>query len=158
MIRHARLAAAFAVVPLTVAMIETSFRALLMAAIGGAPLTQTRLLPARVAAIALSAVTFGTEEEHGAAFGNKAKPLSQNHFVVRRHADLRRRCWTTGPASWQVRPVLCDLTKVADPEPRRFRRRGSIHPAFGVTLHRIVTTMIGRLIRAYGADDVAALD
>jgi hypothetical protein len=71
---------------------------------------------------------------------------------------LRRRCWTTGPASWQVKPVLCDLTKVADPEPRRFRRRGSIHPAFGVTLHRIVVAMIGRMIRACGADDVAGLD
>ena len=46
MIRHARLAAAFAVVPLTVAMIEASFRALLVAAIGGAPLAPTRLLPA----------------------------------------------------------------------------------------------------------------
>jgi hypothetical protein len=87
MIRHARLAAAFAVVPLTVTMIEASFRAVLMAAIGGAPLAQTRLLAAWVAAIALSAVAFGTEEEQGAAFGNKAKPLSQNHFAVRRHAD-----------------------------------------------------------------------
>ena len=87
MIRHARLAAAFALVPLTVAMIEAAFRALLMAAIGGAPLAQTRLLAAWIAAITLSAVAFGVEEEQGAAFGNKAKPLSQNHFVVRRHAD-----------------------------------------------------------------------
>ena len=87
MIRHARLAAAFAVVPLTVAMIEASFRALLMAAIGGAPLTQARLLPAWIAAIALSAIAFRAEEEHRAAFGNNAKPLSQNHFAMRRHAD-----------------------------------------------------------------------
>ena len=87
MIRHARLAAAFAVVPLTVAMIEASFRALLMAAIGGAPLTQTRLLPAWIAAITLAAVAFGAEKEQGAASGTKAKPLSQNHFAGRRHAD-----------------------------------------------------------------------
>ena len=87
MIRHARLPAAFAVVALTVAMVEASFRALLMAAIGGASLTPTRLLPTRIAAIALSAVAFGTEKEQGAAFGDKAKPLSQNHFAVRRHAD-----------------------------------------------------------------------
>ncbi len=87
MIRHASLPAAFAVVPLTVAMIEASFRALLMAAIGGAPLTQTRLLPTRIAAIALSAIAFGAEKEQGAAFGHKAKPLPQNHFAVRRHAD-----------------------------------------------------------------------
>ena len=86
MIRHARLAAAFAVVPLTVAVIEASFRALLMAAIRRALLAEARLLPAWVAAISLSAVAFGTEEEHGAAFGSKAKPLSQNHFAMRRHA------------------------------------------------------------------------
>jgi hypothetical protein len=86
-IRHARLPTAFAVVPLTVAMIEASFRALLMAAIGGAPLAQTCLLPAWVAAIALSSVAFGAEEEQGAAFRSEAKPLSQNHFVVRRHAE-----------------------------------------------------------------------
>jgi len=87
MIRHARMAAAFAVVPLTVAMIESSFRALLMAAIGGALLAQARLLPAWLAAIALSSVAIATEEEQGAAFGNKAKPLSENHFALRRHAD-----------------------------------------------------------------------
>lgn len=87
MIRHACLAAAFAVVPLTVAMIEASFRALLMAAIGGAPLTQTRLPTAWAAAIALSAVAFGTEEEQRPAFGDEAKPLPKNHFAMRRHAD-----------------------------------------------------------------------
>jgi hypothetical protein len=87
MIRHARQAAAFAVVPLTVAMIEASFRALLMAAIGGASLAQTRLLAAWVTAITLPAVAFGAKEEQGATLGNKAKPLSKNHFAVRRHAD-----------------------------------------------------------------------
>jgi hypothetical protein len=58
-----------------------------MAAIGGAPLAETRLLPAWVAAIALSAVAFGTQKEQGAAFGNQTKPPWQNHFAMRRHAD-----------------------------------------------------------------------
>jgi hypothetical protein len=38
-----------------------------------APLTPTRLLPATVAAIPLTAVAFGTQEEQGTAFGGKAK-------------------------------------------------------------------------------------
>jgi len=37
-------------------------------------------------------------------------------------------------------------------------RAGSVHLALGVTLHRIVVAMIGRMIRACGADDVAVLD
>jgi hypothetical protein len=60
-------------VPLTVAVVEAPFRTLLMAAIGRAPLTPTRLLPATVAAIPLTAVAFGTQEEQGTAFGGKAK-------------------------------------------------------------------------------------
>lgn len=51
-----------------------------------------------------------------------------------------------------------DLTKVAIAEPRCFQRRGSdLHPAFEVTLTRLgVWPMIGRMTRAFGADDVAA--
>jgi hypothetical protein len=86
MIRHARLALALAVLPLVITVVESSCRALLMPPVGGAPLTEARPLPAGGAAIALAAVAVGTEKEQGAAFGQKTKPLSQNHFAVRRHA------------------------------------------------------------------------
>jgi hypothetical protein len=52
------------------------------------------------------------------------------------------------------------LTKVAIPEPRRFDRRGSFPlPAFDATLHTFPAGLtIGRMIRAFGADDVAPLE
>jgi hypothetical protein len=63
MIRHAGLTAALTVVPLPVAVVEAAFWTLLMAAIGGAPLAEARMLTATIAAIALAAVTIGAEEE-----------------------------------------------------------------------------------------------
>jgi hypothetical protein len=89
MIRHALPAPTLSELPLTVAVVESSFRALLMPAVGGASLSQARLLPAHGAAISLAPVTVGTEKEKRATFGEKAKPLPQNHFATRRHADLQ---------------------------------------------------------------------
>jgi len=56
-IRHARLRAALTVLLLPVAMIEPSFRTLLVSAIGTTPLMEPGLLAAGKAAIALPAVT-----------------------------------------------------------------------------------------------------
>jgi hypothetical protein len=89
MIRHAGLAAAFAVVSLPVAVVEAAFRALLMPAIGGTSLPTACLLPAQVAAIALAVVAIGAEEEQRAAIRQQTKPLSQNRFARRRHAGCK---------------------------------------------------------------------
>ena len=75
MIRHASPPAALAVLSLAVPVIEPPFRTLLVAAVGAAPLTKSGLLAAGDAAIALSAITAGAEEERGAAVGVQAKPL-----------------------------------------------------------------------------------
>jgi hypothetical protein len=74
------------VLPLPVTMIEPAFRALLVAAIGGAPLMAPGLLAAGEAAIALSPIAIRTEKEHGAACAAQAKPLPENHFAMNRHA------------------------------------------------------------------------
>ena len=76
-----------AVFPLTVAMIEPSFRTLLVAAVGAAPLAKSGLLAAGQAAVALSAITVRAEKESRAAFAGQAKPLPQNHFARNRHAS-----------------------------------------------------------------------
>ena len=89
MIRHARLALALAVLSLPVAMIEPSLRTLLMAAIRATPLMKPCLLTAGEAAIALAAVTVGTEEEQGAALGAETKPLSQNQIARSAHVMSR---------------------------------------------------------------------
>jgi hypothetical protein len=77
---------ALPVLPLPVAMIEPTFRTLLVPAISGAPLVEAGLTAAGEAAIALSAITVGTEEKDRAAFAAQAKPLPENHFAMNRHA------------------------------------------------------------------------
>ena len=74
------------VLPLPVAMIEPTFRTLLMSPIGAAPLLASGLIAARAAAVALSTITAGAEKKQGAAFATQAKPLPQNHFAKSRHA------------------------------------------------------------------------
>ena len=86
MIRHAR-PAPLAILPLAVAVVEFPFETLLVPAIRRTSLAQARLLPAYQAAITLPMVTVGAEEKQRAALGEKAKPLPQNHFAMRRHAD-----------------------------------------------------------------------
>lgn len=85
MIRHARLRLAPTVLPLPVAMIQLSFQTLLVSVIGTAPLAEPGLSAAGQAAIALSAITMGTEKENGATFTALANPLPQNSFALSRH-------------------------------------------------------------------------
>ena len=90
MIRHARwrLPAAAPVIALPVAMIEPSFGALLVAAVGASPLLATGLLAALVAAVAVSAVAVRTDEENRVAALTEANPLPQNRFAMNhRHAS-----------------------------------------------------------------------
>jgi fatty acid desaturase len=89
LIRHGRwrLTAA-AVLPLTVAMIELPFGALLVAAVGAPPLLAAGLLAALVAAVAVPAIAMRADEENRVAALTKANPLPQNRFAMnRRHAS-----------------------------------------------------------------------
>lgn len=67
-------------------MIEPPFQTLLMPAVGAAPLTQPRLSAAGDAAIALSPITVGAQEEQRATFACQAKTLPQNYFAIHCHA------------------------------------------------------------------------
>jgi hypothetical protein len=90
LIRHGRLplTKAAAVFPLTIPMIELSFGALLVAAVGTPPLPAAGLLAAWVAAIAVSAIAVRTDEENRVAALTEANPLSQNRFAMHhRHAS-----------------------------------------------------------------------
>ena len=90
MIRHARLrlTKAAPVLPLTITMIEPSFGALLVAAVGAPPLLAAGLLAALVAAVAMSAIAVRADEENRVAVLTKANPLPQNRFAMnRRHAS-----------------------------------------------------------------------
>jgi hypothetical protein len=92
LIRHGRLrwTKAAAVFPLAVAMIELPFGALLVPAVGAAPLLAAGLLAALVAAVAVSAITVRADEENRVAAFTEANPLPQNRFAMNhRHASSR---------------------------------------------------------------------
>ena len=89
MIRHAgfRLPS-FAVLALPVAMIEPSFLALLMPAIGTPPLAPASELAALRAAITVSAITVCADKENRVTPMPEAHPLPENCFAMnRRHAS-----------------------------------------------------------------------
>jgi hypothetical protein len=90
LIRHARLplAEAASVPLLAIAMIEPSFRALLVAPVGGAPPPAAGLLAALGTAVAVAAIAVRADEEHCLAPVTPANPLPQNRFAMnRRHAS-----------------------------------------------------------------------
>ena len=74
MIRHARLHLSAAIASLAVAVIEPAFGTLLVAAVGTASLAHPCKPAAGVTAVALTAITTGTQVEHGAAFAVPANP------------------------------------------------------------------------------------
>jgi hypothetical protein len=76
LIRHAGSDPASAIVALTVPVIESSFGALLVAAIGAAPLLPISLLAAQRAAVALSTVAVAADPKHFAASAASAKALT----------------------------------------------------------------------------------
>jgi hypothetical protein len=79
---------AAAVLPLTVAMIELPFGALLVATVGASPLLTAGLLATLVAAVAVSAIAMRADEENRVAALTKANPLPQNRFAMNhRHAS-----------------------------------------------------------------------
>ncbi len=90
MIRHAglRLPAPPPVVPLTVAVIELPFRALLVSPVGAPPLFEPGLRAAFGAAVAVPAIAVRADEKDCAAVPARTDPLKENRFVVnRRHAS-----------------------------------------------------------------------
>lgn len=69
-------------------MIELSFRALLVPAVGAPPLFETGLLATFGAAIAMPSITVRADEEHRVALPAQTHSLKENRFAVnRRHAS-----------------------------------------------------------------------
>ena len=103
LIRHARPASPpISIFALPVAMVESSFQAPLVAAVGAAPLLQSRLSTASGAAVALSAIAVLADPEHRVASSAAANPLPENYFAVGRH-PCPHAGLDNGNRSWQVR-------------------------------------------------------
>ncbi|MEP7367889.1 MAG: hypothetical protein ABI972_31895 [Acidobacteriota bacterium] len=76
------------VIPLTIAVVEPAFRALLVASISASPLLPASVCAAPFAAIAMSAIAVGADEKHGVALFTKTDSLKKNRFAVSlRHAS-----------------------------------------------------------------------
>ena len=98
LIRHARPPAP--VLPLAVAMIEPSFGATLVAAVGAAALPAPGFGAASGTAIALSAIAVSADPEHRVA--SNAGPLTKDCLAMKIHAR-RQAGLDNGDRSWQVR-------------------------------------------------------
>jgi hypothetical protein len=98
LIRHAGLSAP--IFPLAVAMIEPSFRAPLVAAVGAASLPAPGFCPANGTAIALSSVAVPADPEHHPA--SNTGPLTKDRLAMKIHAR-RQAVLDNGDRSWQVR-------------------------------------------------------
>lgn len=83
-------------------MIEPSFEAPLMAAIGAAPLMKPGLVVAFDAAIAMSTIAVWTQEKNGETSAAVTNPLQENSFPMNRHTPSRAGL-DNGNDSWQVR-------------------------------------------------------
>jgi hypothetical protein len=128
---------ALTVLPLPVTMVESTFAALLMPAIGTAALLEPGPIAAGNAAITLPAITVRAHKKDRVASAAQANPLPQNHFAMNRHARSQAGLdnGDSFVAAWNQ--FGCGgLTKVAIQEPCRLRRRGSLLlPAFDVTIY-----------------------
>jgi hypothetical protein len=141
-------------------MIEPTFRALLVPAIGAASLAQSGLIPARWTAITLPPVTVRTQKKDRATFAPQAKAEPQRQLAMTRHACSQAALDTIGcfVALWNQ--FGCGgLTKVAIPEPRR--SNDGVPSCFPPsTSHYTVCRLADDRIndRVFAADDVTRLD
>ena len=131
LIRHTGFGLALPVVALPVPVVQPSFRAALIAAVGFTALPEPRCPAARFAAVALSAVAVRADEKLSAAIAAQTKPRAKNRFAVFHHAHSGRTL-TTAIVSWQVRTIFnawwpCHKGCQAGTPP--VARRGSIPPS-----------------------------
>jgi hypothetical protein len=101
-IRHAPLRAALPVLPLTVAMIETTLRAVLMATVGTSPLFAKSWDATFPTAIPLTTITGTTDDENRVACAASALP--KNNLVLLRHPDCQVGL-DKDDGSWQGRSI-----------------------------------------------------
>lgn len=98
---------------LAIAMVLTSFRALLMAAVGHAVLFSACSQPTELAAVVLSAVTVATDPENSVTAAGTANSLPEDNFGVGRHPRPEVGL-DNGDRSWQLEHLFMFgyLTKV----------------------------------------------
>ena len=128
LIRHAQwgLPSAASVIALTIAMIEPSLRAPLVAAVGAPSLAEAGTLTAWGAAVALSAIAVCTDEEHRVTLVAQANPLPEYCFAMnRRHASSQAGLdnGTGFVAGWNQLSLVLPVERLPNSEPCRSNGR-----------------------------------
>jgi hypothetical protein len=126
-----------AVDALPVSVIEPAFGTPLVPAVGRTALLATCFPAAGGAAVALAAITMRTDKEHRLASLAAANSLPENYFSLRLHPPMQAD-FDKGNASCHGKGSFEGglLRKVAKPEPRCFRRRGSLRLPSNNTIFR----------------------
>ena len=93
------------ILALAIAMVLTSFRTLLVAAVSQAVLLPARLQPTEGAAVVLPSVTVATDPENLVAVACPANSLTQDNFGVGRHPRPKVGL-DNGDRSWQLETRL----------------------------------------------------
>jgi hypothetical protein len=127
------LPAAAPVIALPVAMIEPSFGALLVAAVGAPSLVEAGTLTAWGAAVALSAIAVRADEEHCVTLATEANSLPEYRFAMNcRHASSQAGL-DNGPgfvAGWNQICLVLPVEWLPNSEPCRSNGRVPSLPAF----------------------------
>ena len=128
-----------AISALAVAMIESSFPASLMAAVGAAALSATRFGAAGFAAVALSAVAVPADPEDSVTADSRTNALTEDYLAMKIHVP-RQAGLDNGDRSWQGKTsLLCGyLLKVARLSARTAStvRVPDVFPAFDEELYQ----------------------
>ena len=128
-----------AISALAVAMIESSFPASLMAAVGTTALSATRFGAAGFATVALSAVAVPADPEDSVAADNRTNTLTKDHLAMKIHVRPGTGL-DNGDRSWQGKTsLLCGyLLKVARLSARTAStvRVPDVFPAFDEELYQ----------------------
>jgi hypothetical protein len=128
-----------AISALAVAMIESSFPASLMAAVGTTALSATRFGAAGFATVALSAVAVPADPEDSVTADSRTNALTEDYFAMKIHVS-RQAGLDNGDRSWQGKTsLLCGyLLKVARLSARTAStvRVPDVFPAFDEELYQ----------------------
>jgi hypothetical protein len=104
LIRHAGSCQPLPISPLTIPMIQSSFRTLLMTAVGSSPLLSPGFGAAALAAIPMSSVAATADQKESPASFCVAKPLKKNNFGSVCHPRLKARL-DNGCRPWQPKAM-----------------------------------------------------
>jgi len=136
-------------------MIEASFGASLVAAVGAASLPAPGFQAARIAAVTLSAVAVPADPEHCVASKGRTNPLTKNHLAMTIHVRPEAGL-DNGDRSWQVRTIVVWLPAEGCQTERPGRSNGPGTPMISRLRRRTLSVTVS-MICACGADDVVEL-